>query len=156
MAQIALSGALSTETSMKRRNRDLSRVSGFTLIEVLIVLAIIGLVMSLVGPRVVGYLSSSKEQAARLQIKSLSTALELFYLDTGRYPSNKEGLRILVERPEALATWNGPYLRNGELPRDPWGQSYSYKTPGAHSPFEISSPGLRADVISDAAREALP
>lgn len=120
----------------RRRHDD-----GFTLIEILVVLAVIALIMSLVGPRVVRYLSSSRQQAAKIQIESLSGSLELLYLDIGRYPADVEGLTALVERPKDGATWNGPYLRGDIVPQDPWGHPYLYVFPGKHGPFDISSFG---------------
>jgi general secretion pathway protein G len=84
---------------------------GFTLVEMLVVITIIGLIMALVGPRVLNYLGESKVKAARIQIESFSAALDLFYLDNGRYPSSSEGLPALVQRPANSASWNGPYLK---------------------------------------------
>src|ERR1700745_4105733 len=83
---------------------------GFTLVEMLVVITIIALIMSLVGPRVLNYLSESKVKAARIQIESLSTALDLYFLDAGRYPTSSEGLTALVQRPGSAQFWNGPYL----------------------------------------------
>ncbi len=114
---------------------------GFTLIEVLIVLAIIGMVASLVGPRVLGYLSDSKIKAAHVQIDAIGNALDLFYLDAGRYPTSTEGLNALIKKPQSKTVWNGPYLRAGDLPLDPWGNPYQYRIPGKASPFDILSFG---------------
>jgi general secretion pathway protein G len=118
-----------------------SNIEGFTLIEVLVVLAIIGMIMGLTAPRVLIYLSSSKEQAARLQIQALSTALELYYLDTGTYPDESQGLAALVEKPQDATVWAGPYLKSG-LPNDPWGEAYIYRVPGQYGPYEIHSNGI--------------
>jgi general secretion pathway protein G len=118
-----------------------ARERGFTLVEMLVVITIIGLIMALVGPRVLGYLSESKVKAAHIQIESLSNALDLFYLDTGRYPTSSEGLPALVQRPANAAAWNGPYLKTGAVPADPWGRAYVYRSPGEHAPYEISSFG---------------
>lgn len=114
---------------------------GFTLVEMLVVITIIGLIMALVGPRVLNYLSESKVKAARIQIESLSSALDLFYLDNGRYPSSAEGLSALVQRPANSASWNGPYLKTGSVPADPWGRPYLYRAPAEHAPYEIASYG---------------
>src|ERR1700723_2257084 len=100
--------------------------AGFTLVEMLVVITIIGLIMALVGPRVLGYLGESKVKAAKIQIESFSAALDLFYLDNGRYPASNEGLAALVQRPGSAAIWNGPYLRTGAVPLAPWGHPYIY------------------------------
>lgn len=117
------------------------REAGFTLIEVLIVLAIIGMIAGLVGPRVLGYLSGSKIKAARVQIEALYSAVDLFYLDNGRYPTSNEGLNALVKKPSSAQQWNGPYVKTGDLPKDPWGNPYLYKIPGKGEPFSIISTG---------------
>jgi len=114
---------------------------GFTLVEMLVVITIIGLIMSLVGPRVLNYLSESKIKAAKIQIQSFSSALDLFYLDAGRYPSTSEGLTALVKPASGLAGWNGPYLKGGAVPNDPWGKPYAYRSPGERSAYEILSYG---------------
>ena len=114
---------------------------GFTLVELLVVLVILGLVMGLVGPRVLGYLSSSRERTANLQIQSFASALDLFYLDYGRYPTNSEGLGALVHKPGSGDHWAGPYLKQGNVPKDPWGNTYEYHVPGKTGPYAITSAG---------------
>lgn len=114
---------------------------GFTLIEILVVIAIIALIMSLVGPRVLNYLGESKVKAAKIQIQSFGSALDLFNLDTGRYPSTSEGLTALVQSPGTVPAWNGPYLKGGVLPNDPWGKPYVYRSPGEHGAYDIVSYG---------------
>jgi general secretion pathway protein G len=121
--------------------RRAARQAGFTLVELLVVLVILVLLASLVAPRVVGYLGSSRTKAAKVQIQSLTTALELYKVDTGRYPSTSEGLKALVETPAGATTWNGPYLTKKDVPIDPWGRPYAYRSPGQHGPFDISSLG---------------
>jgi general secretion pathway protein G len=115
--------------------------AGFTLIELLVVLVILVLLASLVAPRVIGYLGSSRSKAAKVQIQSLSTALELYKVDTGRYPTTSEGLKALVITPPDATSWNGPYLTKKDVPSDPWGRPYTYRSPGDHAPFEITSLG---------------
>jgi general secretion pathway protein G len=115
--------------------------AGFTLVEMLVVITIIGLIMGLVGPRVLSYLSESKTKAAKIQIESLVAAMDLYYLDNGRYPGANEGLGALVERPASSSAWNGPYLKTGSVPADPWGHPYVYKVPGEHAAYEIDSYG---------------
>jgi general secretion pathway protein G len=119
----------------------LASESGFTLVEVLVVITIIGLVMGLVGPRVLNYLAESKVKAAKIQIESFASALDLFYLDNGRYPLTSEGLDALARRPPNAASWNGPYLRAGTVPKDPWGNGYIYRSPGQNATFDIISLG---------------
>jgi general secretion pathway protein G len=114
---------------------------GFTLIEILVVITIIGLIMSLVGPRVLNYLSESKVKAATIQIESFASSLDLFYLDLGRYPTTAEGLAALEQRPGGASGWNGPYLKNNSVPDDPWGHPYKYRSPSEHGPYEIESYG---------------
>ncbi|MFA5958592.1 type II secretion system major pseudopilin GspG [Hyphomicrobium sp.] len=115
--------------------------AGFTLIELLVVMVILVLLASLVAPRVIGYLGSSRTKSAKVQIESLSTSLELYKLDTGRYPDAREGLSALVQRPGNLPSWNGPYLKKDKVPLDPWGQPYIYRYPGQHGPFDILTLG---------------
>jgi len=123
----------------RRVNRFAER--GFTLVEMLVVISIIGLIMALVGPRVLNFLSDSKVKAAKIQIESLSSALDLYALDTGHYPSNAEGLEALMERPGSVSGWGGPYLKGNAVPKDPWGKPYVYRSPGQHGAFDILSYG---------------
>jgi general secretion pathway protein G len=116
------------------------RESGFTLIEMLVVIAIIGLIMALVGPRVLNYLNEAKVKTARIQIQSFASALNLFHLDAGRYPSSAEGLAALVRPTLGVPGWNGPYLK-GTVPKDPWGTPYVYRSPGQHAPYDLISYG---------------
>src|SRR5882672_3391591 len=101
------------------RRADRRAEAGFTLVEMLVVIAIIGLIMGLIGPRVLNYLGESKIKAAKIQLQGFAAALDLFNLDAGRYPSTAEGLAALVRRAPGVSAWNGPYLRGGAVPNDP-------------------------------------
>jgi general secretion pathway protein G len=126
-----------------RRRRRQARCDerGFTLVEMLVVITIIALIMGLVGPRVLNYLTESKVKAAKIQIESLASALDLYFLDVGQYPSNSDGLNALMQRPGSTTAWNGPYLRGTTLPSDPWGKPYAYRHPGQQGTFDIISYG---------------
>ncbi len=115
--------------------------AGFTLVELLVMLSILALLAALVGPRVLGYIGSSKVKTAKIQIESISAALQLYRIDVGRYPTTSEGLRSLVQPSGSTASWNGPYLVKREVPRDPWGREYQYRSPGQNGDFDIFSLG---------------
>lgn len=120
---------------------SLSRRSGVTILEVLVVLSIIALIAAVVGPRLIGYLGKAKSETAELQIKQLGSALQLFYIDTGRYPAAAEGLAVLMQAPAGEADWNGPYLDSADALTDPWGRDYLYEPPKDGTNFAVSSLG---------------
>jgi general secretion pathway protein G len=111
---------------------------GFTLMELLMVLVIIGLLAALVGPALYQRIKPAKESATRAQIENFATALDGFLLDVGRYPTSQEGLKALRTKPEGADKWNGPYLKK-DIPNDPWGTAYAYRAPGRNGGYEILS-----------------
>lgn len=125
---------------------------GFTLMELLIVLAILGLLATFAVPRVIQFLGTAREDTADVQIESLESALEFYFLDTGAYPSTSQGLQALMRQPEGLARWNGPYVNKKEGLTDPWGNPYHYRFPGEHGPYDIFS--LGADNVEGGEGEA--
>jgi general secretion pathway protein G len=124
---------------MKHPHRRSAR--GFTLVELLVVLAILGLLAGLVGPQVMKFLGGSKTKTAGLQIHDLGATLDLYRLEIGNYPSSDQGLEALVKQPGNVPGWNGPYLKKNDVPKDPWGNEYHYRAPGEHGAFEIWSLG---------------
>lgn len=113
-----------------------SKHAGFTLMELLVVLTILGLLMSLVGPRVLNQLGGAKTKTAAIQIKDLEQAIEIYKIDTGRFPPTLEAL----QEQRGAKGWNGPYLK-GDIPEDPWGNEYHYQFPGDHGDFDIYTLG---------------
>jgi general secretion pathway protein G len=125
---------------MKKHARR-GKANGYTLVELLVVLAILGLLVALAAPRVIKYLGSAKTDTARIQIEKLAGVLDLYRLELGRYPTEQEGLVALVERPTQVEGWNGPYLKNREALTDPWGQPYGYRSPGEHGEYDLYTLG---------------
>ena len=122
------------------RSLALSIQRGFTLLELLVVMVIIGLLAGYVGPKYFSQIGKSEVKAARAQIDALEKALDQYRLDVGRYPTSENGLAALMKRPASENRWQGPYLRK-EVPVDPWGQPYQYAQPGEHGEFDIISLG---------------
>ncbi|RLJ20379.1 type II secretion system protein GspG [bacterium endosymbiont of Escarpia laminata] len=114
---------------------------GFTLIELLVVLVILGLLAGLVGPQMVRYLGGAKTDTTMLQIEEFGAGLDLFHLEVGRYPTTDEGLIALVEKPNSVEGWNGPYLKKKQIPEDPWGNEYLYRFPGDNGIYDLYSFG---------------
>ena len=125
--------------SLSKRCPD-RRQSGFTLLELLVVLVVLGLLTSFVGPKYFKQLGKSETKTARAQIEGLSKAVEMFRLDMGRYPSQSEGLAILTTKPANQPKWNGPYLQKA-VPLDPWGRAFIYRFPGEHGDYDLSTLG---------------
>ena len=133
VSKLPRSGALKSECERRQ--------GGFTLVELLVVMTILVLLAGIVAPRVIGYVGASKLKAATIQVESLTTALELFRLDAGRYPTTEEGLVALVRKPANGLTWHGPYLRSKIVPTDPWGAAFHYRSPGQNGAFDVFSFG---------------
>jgi len=115
--------------------------SGFTLLELLVVLGIIAMLAGLVGPQVMKHMAESKIKAAKVQIEDLAQTLDMYKLDVGSYPTSEQGLNALIESPDGAQRWNGPYLRKSKVPLDPWNNEYKYSSPGEHGKFDIVSMG---------------
>jgi general secretion pathway protein G len=115
--------------------------AGFTLLELLVVLAILGLLAAIVAPQVLRYLGTSRTQVAKVQIENISASLDHFQLDVGRYPTPEEGLEALVHQPANAPNWNGPYLKKDTALLDPWGQKYVYVIPGKHGEVDVYTLG---------------
>ena len=115
--------------------------SGFTLLELLVVLGIISMLAGLVGPRVMKHMGEAKTKAAKVQISQLSQALEMYKLEMNKYPTTEQGLEALVTAPSDAKNWNGPYLAKSKVPLDPWQQEYHYVSPGEHGKFDLYSYG---------------
>lgn len=124
---------------MKRDASKNRAQAGFSLMELLVALVILALVMGVVAPRVVGYLSRAKSQTAEAQVKMMQSALDLYLMDVGRYPTEEEGLKALMAAPAGVTGWGGPYLDEEALPVDPWGRDYLYR---------MADDGLRVRVYS--------
>ena len=124
---------------MKRKGIALRNQKGFTLVELIVVMVIIGLLASFVYVKFIGRVGESKQNAAKAQIEIFNQALELYRLDTGQYPSSEQGLNALNQDP-GVENWAGPYLKKA-VPNDPWHRPYSYQSPGAHGDYDISSYG---------------
>ncbi len=118
-----MSGAGASRSLAKRRE------AGFTLVELLVVLAILGLLVGIAVPKLFQYFARAKAEAAQIQINTLAQDLDLFLLDVGRYPTEQEGLKALVAAPPNLQHWSGPYVAQPSMLTDPWGQPYVYRVP---------------------------
>lgn len=125
----------------KTKPSDRRNERGYSLLELLVALAILSLIIAIAAPRLIGYFEASKAKTAKIQIANLSTAMDLYYLSNGGYPTEQQGLKALVEKPEGATAWDGPYLNKADGIIDPWGRPYVYKQPGEHGKFDIASLG---------------
>jgi general secretion pathway protein G len=129
---------------MQRAQQVVRRAAarGMTLIEILVVLVLIGVVLGVVGGNFIGKGEKAKADAAKIEMGQIGQTLDLYKLETGRYPSTQEGLQALIAAPPGVGNWNGPYWKKTTVPKDPWGNEYRYASPGQNnSPYEISSYG---------------
>ena len=124
----------------KRRQRR-RRQAGFTLVELLVVLIILGLIAAFAAPRVIKFVGGAKTDSAKIQIERLSGVLDLYRLQVGRYPSEDEGLNALMEQPADAPDWEGPYLKKADALIDPWRRPYIYRFPGEHGDYDLYSLG---------------
>jgi general secretion pathway protein G len=131
---------MQTMQTMQTLQSPPRRIRGFTLIELLVVVVIIGLLAGLVAPRYFGQVGKSNTGVARAQIEQLGKALDTYRLDVGVYPTSEQGLNALVAKPDGVDRWQGPYLQK-QVPGDPWGRAYKYKSPGDHSDYDLYSYG---------------
>lgn len=125
---------------MKGRNIP-RRARGFSLLELVIVLIILGTIMAFLAPRIFGNVERANQQLARAKMEQLSGQLEIMRLEVGRYPNSQEGLRALLEKPAGMDRWNGPYVKDPTTLRDPWGNEFRYTAPGTNKPFDLVSLG---------------
>lgn len=125
-----------------KRDFSAPRGGGFTLIEIIIVITIIGLIVAWAGNRIFGQQDQAQARIAKAKVAGLGTQLELYKLDTGKYPSTADGLKALLQAPSGVSNWNGPYVKNADELKDPWKNDYLYRSPGEQNrPFEITSLG---------------
>lgn len=115
--------------------------AGYTLLELLVVMGILAILTALATPQLMGYFGKAKAQSAQVQIQSIGTALELYYMENGSYPSQRAGLKALVEQPPESTHWNGPYLKKAQNLLDPWGRPYQYNFPTANGDYAVYSLG---------------
>jgi general secretion pathway protein G len=123
-----------------RRGPVLAQQRGFTLIEIIVVVTIVGLLLALVGPKIISGLGKGQQGAAKAQVELLGQTLDAFRLDVNRYPTTQEGLGALITNP-GIPNWDGPYLKKNEIPKDPWGKPYVYQCPGTHGEYDLYSYG---------------
>lgn len=129
-----------TEQASDQTSFQALRQTGFTLLELLVVMVIIGLLAGYVGPKYFAQIGKSESKTAKAQVEALGKALDQYRLDTGRYPSSEQGLTSLNVAPADESRWHGPYLQKA-LPVDPWGKPYQYRSPGEHGDYDLWSFG---------------
>lgn len=146
-----------TSSVVARPRRRQPVAAGFTLIELLVVLVILGLLAGIIAPNLIGKVRTADVKTTKQQIEQLGTALDMFRLDVGRYPTTSEGLQALIQQPADANGWNGPYLKKNIIPKDAWGHEFHYKSPGDHGAYDLFSYGAdnapggegdNADIVS--------
>jgi len=130
-----------TDRPLPSLHRYIRSEEGYSLVELLVVMAIIVLLGTIAVPQLLKYLDGAKQDTSRAQIESLTATLDLFKLDIGRYPTQEEGLDALLAAPAGLAGWNGPYVKRKDMLLDPWKRVYRYKMPGEHGDYDLVSYG---------------
>jgi general secretion pathway protein G len=132
-----------TKAKGRLRQMNLSRkhVSGMTLIEILVVLVILGIVLGIVGSNYLEKGEQAKAKAAKIEIGQIAQVLDLYKLETGRYPTSQEGLQALITQPGGVTNWAGPYWKKSTIPKDPWQNEYKYSSPGQHGAYDLVSYG---------------
>jgi general secretion pathway protein G len=133
------------------RNRN---NAGYTLLELLVVMGILAVLTAMATPQLMGYFSKAKTQSVQLQIENIGTALELYYMENGSYPSASVGLKALVEPTSEAPRWNGPYLKKAKSLLDPWGRPYQYNYPGSNGDYEVYSLGANGKATLTSAAQA--
>ena len=149
----SLRAALVERLARHGQSRGRRSEAGYTLMELLVVLAILGLLAAIATPMVLHYLDSAKVSTAKTEVSNLAASLDLYKYDVGSYPTTEQGLQALVSAPEGVENWNGPYLKKTAKLTDPWGHPYLYKYPGSHAEFDLYSYGAHAD---DAKKDEKP
>jgi len=137
-------------TKLRKHTEGLD--AGYTLMELLIVLAILGLLTAIATPFVLRYFDHAKISTAKTEVANLSAGLDLFKLDVGRYPTSQEGLKALLTAPVAAENWNGPYIKKAATLNDPWGRHYIYVSPGHHGDYDLYSSGPKGDETDGATK----
>jgi general secretion pathway protein G len=154
MGRLLLISKLNTKAICRRDKRMPQR--GFTLLELLVVLAILGLIIGLVAPAALRQLGSAKEKIAHQSIERLATVLDMYKLDLGSYPTTDQGIQALINRPPGVNRWSGPYLKGDKTPDDPWGRPFVYRNPSQRPGHEFDLYSLGpAGQIGGSASEAL-